>query len=104
MELFLWVSQLLLNLNFHHATFMTYCSLYLAIMATDTVVSLTAVQEANTYASILQNSACVKFVENGCMAQLPDYSRLCAGASGAQAAASLSALVLITGLVMNALF
>lgn len=49
------------------------------------------------YASELQDSVCVRFKDNGCMNQLPDYERLCAGANGAKRVASLSAgLAIVT--------
>lgn len=57
------------------------------------------VQRANMYASELQDSVCLRFKDNGCMNQLPNYERLCAGANGAQTVASLSAsLVIVTAL------
>jgi hypothetical protein len=67
-----------------------------------TTLPLSTVQRSNMYASELQDSVCVSFKDNGCMSQLPNYERLCAGANGAaQAAASLSAcLVIITALCL----
>ena len=43
--------------------------------------------------------------DNGCMTQLPDFERLCAGASGAvKAVASFGTALLISGLLILVFF
>lgn len=79
----------------------TYAYMYYINTRGVTLPFLYAVQQANMYASELQDNICLRFKDNGCMNQLANYESLCAGAqqNGAQRVAVLSAgLVIVTGL------
>ena len=79
-------------------------------MVSHLILNTYVVDEANRYAMALQSSICENFASNGCMAQVPGYDRLCAkGGSGDSGARSMlasisAAFIVITGLLVNALF